>query len=110
LLFTLGKSAIGTYLGSSGIASGFGAAASLVAMVVWVYYSAQIFLLGAEFTKAYAGRHGSQRTGIQAERAPEGQSAPPCGVHARSARSARLGSPWRLLAMVYLLRALRRRR
>ena len=48
LLFTLGKQLIGTYLGRSGITSGFGAAASLVAMVVWVYYSAQIFLLGVE--------------------------------------------------------------
>jgi membrane protein len=61
LLFTLGKQLIGTYLGRSGIASGFGAAASLVAMVLWVYYSAQIFLLGVEFTWIWARRHGSQR-------------------------------------------------
>ncbi len=61
LLFTLGKQLIGTYLGSSGIASGFGAAASLVAMVLWVYYSAQIFLLGVEFTWIWARRHGSLR-------------------------------------------------
>jgi membrane protein len=59
LLFTLGKQLIGTYLGHSGIASGFGAAASLVAMVLWVYYSAQIFLLGVEFTWIWARRHGS---------------------------------------------------
>lgn len=50
LLFTIGKSLIGTYLGSSGITSGFGAAGSPVAMVAWVYYSAQVFLLGVEFT------------------------------------------------------------
>jgi membrane protein len=61
LLFTLGKQLIGTYLGRSGIASGFGAAASLVAMVLWVYYSAQIFLLGIEFTWIWARRHGSLR-------------------------------------------------
>ena len=52
LLFTVGKFLIGVYIGRSGIASGFGAAASLVVVLVWVYYSAQIFLLGAEFTRA----------------------------------------------------------
>lgn len=59
LLFTLGKSVIGLYLGRSGIASSFGAAGSLVALLVWVYYSAQIFLFGAEFTWVYAHRLGS---------------------------------------------------
>ncbi len=61
LLFTVGKMAIGMYIGRSGVASTFGAAASLVAMVVWVYWSAQIFLLGAEFTWVYARRVGSLR-------------------------------------------------
>ena len=61
LLFTIGKFLIGVYIGSSGIASGFGAAASLVVVLVWVYYSAQIFLLGAEFTWAYAHKFGSRR-------------------------------------------------
>ena len=61
LLFTVGKVLIGVYIGRSGIASGFGAAASLVVVLVWVYYSAQIFLLGAEFTRAYAHRFGSRR-------------------------------------------------
>lgn len=60
LLFTVGKFAIGIYIGRSGIASGFGAAASLVVVLVWVYYSAQIFLLGAEFTCAYAHTFGSR--------------------------------------------------
>ena len=59
-LFTIGKFAIGFYLGTSGIASSFGAAASFVLILVWVYYSAQIFLFGAEFTWVYAHRHGSQ--------------------------------------------------
>jgi membrane protein len=53
-LFSLGKYAIGLYLGSSGVASSFGAAGSLIALLLWVYYSAQIFFLGAEFTKQYA--------------------------------------------------------
>jgi membrane protein len=61
LLFTIGKFLIGAYIGRSGIASGFGAAASLVVVLVWVYYSAQIFLLGAEFTWAYAHKFGSRR-------------------------------------------------
>lgn len=60
-LFTVGKMAIGLYIGRSAVASAFGAAASLVAMVVWVYWSAQIFLLGAEFTWVYARRCGSLR-------------------------------------------------
>lgn len=58
-LFILGKYAIGLYLGNSSIASGYGAAGSLVALLLWVYYSAQIFFLGAEFTRQYATRRGS---------------------------------------------------
>lgn len=61
LLFTVGKFLIGLYLGKSGVTSGFGAAGSVVVLLVWVYYSAQIFLLGAEFTAIYAYRFGSQR-------------------------------------------------
>jgi membrane protein len=59
LLFSLGKLAIGLYLGKAGVTSGFGAAGSLVVLLVWVYYSAQIFLLGAEFTWVFAHSHGS---------------------------------------------------
>ena len=58
-LFILGKYAIGLYLGNSGIASSFGAAGSLIALLLWVYYSAQIFFLGAEFTRQYALWFGS---------------------------------------------------
>jgi membrane protein len=54
LLFTIGKFAIGIYLGASNLASSYGAAAALIIVLIWVYYSAQIFLLGAEFTKAFA--------------------------------------------------------
>jgi membrane protein len=59
LLFWIGKVLIGIYIGKSAIASPFGAAGTLVVVIVWVYYSAQIFFLGAEFTRAYAVRLGS---------------------------------------------------
>jgi membrane protein len=58
-MFSLGKYAIGLYLGNSGVASSFGAAGSLIALLLWVYYSAQIFFLGAEFTRHYALWFGS---------------------------------------------------
>lgn len=58
-LFTLGKIAIGLYIGNSSIANSFGAAGSMVALLMWVYYSAQIFFLGAEFTRQYALHMGS---------------------------------------------------
>lgn len=61
LLFAIGKFLIGLYIGKSGVASGYGAAGSLVILLLWVYYSAQIFLLGAEFTWLYAHRFGSLR-------------------------------------------------
>ena len=69
LLFTVGKFLIGLYIGKSGVASGFGAAGSLVVVFLWVYYSAQIFLVGAEFTWVYAKTFGSMR-GLDAA-APE---------------------------------------
>jgi membrane protein len=58
-LFSLGKYVIGLYLGNSGVASSFGAAGSLITLLLWVYYSAQIFFLGAEFTRHYALWFGS---------------------------------------------------
>jgi membrane protein len=60
-LFGVGKLLIGLYIQSSEIASTYGAAGGLVALLLWIYYSAQIFLFGAEFTKAYACREGSQQ-------------------------------------------------
>ncbi|WP_245462147.1 MULTISPECIES: YihY/virulence factor BrkB family protein [unclassified Mesorhizobium] len=59
-LFTLGKSLIGWYIGTSAIASSYGAAGGLLVILLWVYYSSEIFLLGAEFTRAYSVRHGSR--------------------------------------------------
>ena len=59
VLFEAGKFLIGFYLGKAGVTSGFGAAGSFVVLIIWVYYSAQIFLLGAEFTWVYARAHGT---------------------------------------------------
>ncbi|HET8542979.1 MAG TPA: YihY/virulence factor BrkB family protein [Pseudolabrys sp.] len=61
LLFNIGKAIIGWYIGSSAVASSYGAAGGLIVLLLWVYYSAQIFLFGAEFTKIYANTHGSKR-------------------------------------------------
>lgn len=60
LLFTIGKFALGLYLGMASVGSTYGAAGSLVAVIVWVYYSAQIFFFGAEFTHVYSRRHGTR--------------------------------------------------
>jgi membrane protein len=70
LLFSLGKSLIGLYLGRSGTASGFGAAGSLILVIVWTYYSAQIFLLGAEFTHVYAHARGTRCDAADAAMSP----------------------------------------
>ncbi|PWU07719.1 MAG: ribonuclease BN [Terriglobia bacterium] len=60
LLFSVGKFLIGLYLGKAGVGSAYGAAGSLVVLLIWVYYSAQVFFLGAEFTHIFAERHGSR--------------------------------------------------
>jgi len=60
LLFTVGKYLLGLYLSHSGVSSAYGAAGSLVVILIWVYYSAQILLFGAEFTQVYAKAHGSK--------------------------------------------------
>ena len=61
LLFNMGKFAIGWYIGTQGLESTYGAAASIVILLIWVYYSAQIVLFGAELTHAYATEIGSRR-------------------------------------------------
>lgn len=63
VLFLIGRYLIGLYLSTAGVGSGFGAAGSLVILLMWVYYSAQVFLLGAEFTWVYAQRFGSRSRG-----------------------------------------------
>jgi len=72
-LFALGKFAIGLYIGKSAFASGFGAAGSFAVLLAWVYFSAQIFLFGAEFTWAYAQTLGSHRGRVK----PAGSNGPP---------------------------------
>ena len=76
LLFTIGKFAIGLYLGSSSMASSYGAAGGLIVLFVWVYYTAQIFLFGAEFTKAYASNYGSMRNTEAAKSVAEAADEP----------------------------------
>jgi membrane protein len=61
-LFTIGKSLLGLYLGKAGVGSTYGAAGSLVALLVWIYYSAQIFFFGAQFTRVYADSHHTTET------------------------------------------------
>ena len=103
VLFTIGKFLIGLYIGKSGVASGFGAAGSLVVLLVWVYYSAQIFLLGAEFTWVYAKTLGSLR-GVEgvaevaqkaatAEEAPTRSADPPGSDAAAAAAEASASAP-----------------
>jgi membrane protein len=121
VLFTIGKSLIGWYIGSSAVASSFGAAGALIVLLLWVYYSVQIFLLGAEFTKVYANRHGSkqaapvperggvergedERTGHTALTTRQGAS-----PTARPASRAWWAIAW-IVAAVRLVRELRRRR
>lgn len=88
VLFEVGKFLIGLYLGKSSMTQTFAAAGSLVILIAWVYYAAQVFLLGAEFTKVYAQDHGSHaaaramagtrvtaESGVPAETRPEAQGA-----------------------------------
>src|SRR5262249_45187027 len=70
ILFTVGKSLIGWYIGSSAVSSTYGAAGALLVLLLWVYYSAEIFLFGAEFTKAYANLRGSKHGDLVPDRAP----------------------------------------
>jgi membrane protein len=60
ILFMIGKYLIGLYIGKASVGSAFGAAGSLAVLLVWIYYSAQIILLGAEFTRVYANRFGEK--------------------------------------------------
>jgi membrane protein len=70
LLFTIGKSLIGLYIGSSKVAESYGTAGSLIVILLWIYYSTVTFLAGAEFTRAYAQRFGSHAAQPDAETAP----------------------------------------
>jgi membrane protein len=82
-LFTVGKALIGWYIGGSGMAKSYGAAGALVVVLLWVYYSAQVFLLGAEFTRAWAGLEGGKQAALVAGRteAPVGRPAEKAAPH-----------------------------
>ena len=86
LLFTLGKVAIGLYLGRTTIGSAYGAAGSLVVVLLWVYYSAQILFFGAEFTKVWALRRGAGAMPTEA-------AVPLTEAERGMARRQKLGSP-----------------
>ena len=101
VLFSLGKFLIGLYLGNSAVASSFGAAGSLVLLLVWIYYSAQILFFGAEFTQVYANNYGSKilpeggesaassGKGLQPGRTPTRHFHPQLAIPAASAITAR---------------------
>ena len=86
LLFTIGKFVVGLYIGQSKVASGFGAAGSVMIVLVWVYYSAQIFLLGAEFTWVYTHRYGSRRGQVRPADARDSLDESPVEPHGQPAR------------------------
>jgi membrane protein len=74
MLFELGKSAIGFYIGKQGLESTYGAAASIIVVLIWVYYSSQIILMGAEFTHAFANQHGSKKGANEPLQRPDNAS------------------------------------
>jgi membrane protein len=74
VLFTVGKLLIGLYLGNAAVGSSYGAAASLVVVMLWVYYSAQILFLGAEFTQVYSRLYGSRQEEAALVVAPKDKS------------------------------------
>lgn len=84
-LFSVGKFLIGLYIGNSAVASSYGAAGSIIALLLWVYYSAQIFFLGAEFARQYALQLGSLRQAAVAAAGPEQP-----GKHAKRERVSRI--------------------
>jgi len=108
-LFIVGKSLIGLYLGTSSVSSTYGAAGSLAVLLLWIFYSAQIFFLGAEFTKTYSTRRGS-RSQHERVQAPIQQSPPAPPAHV-----SREGSSWftrtvaGMLGFVVVLSRLQRR-
>lgn len=77
VMFALGKTLIGLYIGSSGAAEGFGAAGTLVVVLLWIYYSAVIFLLGAEFTRAWSGKEEARPEDAMARQIAAANPPPP---------------------------------
>ena len=78
-LFTIGKSLIGWYMGASATASAYGATGALMVVLLWIYYSTQIFLLGAEFTRAWA----TMRRALKRQRAAAAPAPAPAPAEPR---------------------------
>lgn len=97
VLFEIGKFLIGLYLGKSSLSESFAAAGSLVILIAWVYYAAQIFLLGAEFTKIFAEEHGSQAAAraVEMTKATAAQGAPAEGPASGDAAAGPASEPAR---------------
>jgi membrane protein len=74
LLFTIGKFLLGLYLGKAAVGSAYGAAGSLVVVIVWIYYSSMIFLFGAELTKCWNQAHDPQQANVKLGSFPERRS------------------------------------
>ncbi|HJW92186.1 MAG TPA: YihY/virulence factor BrkB family protein [Thermoanaerobaculia bacterium] len=83
VLFVIGKFALGLYLGKSAVGSSYGAAGSLVVVLLWVYYAAQIVLFGAEFTQVYARSHGSLKEEAEAKEPERKEVAGPAVAYPR---------------------------
>jgi len=91
VLFSIGKFLLGLYLGKAAVGSAYGAAGSIVALTVWVYYAAQIFLLGAEFTQVQARRRGREIRPSENAMATEPLKRPERGSTPRSQKRAAIG-------------------
>jgi uncharacterized BrkB/YihY/UPF0761 family membrane protein len=92
ITLAIGKTLIGLYIGKTALASSFGAAGTFVVVIVWVYYSSLVFLLGAEFTHSYARSHGSLYRAAESESAAKGR-APGERADIPRARPAATGQP-----------------
>ena len=90
MLFTIGKHIVGLYLGRSSAVSAFGAVGSLAVVLLWVYYSAQIFLLGAEFTWIYSSSHAAQRSPTNVDSLATEDGVPPIGEPSARAQLRRI--------------------
>jgi membrane protein len=93
VMFTLGKILIGLYLGQSAVGSSYGAAGALVVLLFWIYYSAQILFLGAEFTQVYSRHQASGATAPSARTSPRSPEAGSVALAGRSVTSADRGRP-----------------
>ncbi|MGK7870937.1 YihY/virulence factor BrkB family protein [Falsiroseomonas sp. E2-1-a20] len=88
VLFTAGKTLIALYIGRSDVAAGFGAASTIIIVLLWLYYSALIFLAGAEFTRAWANLNGSKQAAPVPAKAGEAVMALGAGHHGPQHRDA----------------------